>query len=431
MELNNTQHGIFKSPCHRPFFIAVHVGVGQHSAQKEKAYKTVMRQACRMGAEELQAAGDPLQAVVAAVSSLEDAPLGNAGLNSNLTVKGVVQCDASTMVGDGAFGAVGAVSGVTNPVRIAGELARQSREPMALGRVRPMFLAGDGAREWALEQGLSAAPSPEAASQWHITDAAQRRWQRYQRLIDEASQSQEAPSSAIGAQRLFKPEGEPGTTMTQDASPPAKRLRTDTTGSSRTATAQHQASASCEEDADCLAYDTVGAVCVDALGRVAASVSSGGIAMKTDGRVGEAAMFGSGCWAADAEPSPDRPAVACSVTGVGEAVMRAGLSRACAEALQVDAAAAAAEADARTSTVDAICGREIRDCVELGQPAGLPCPHRDCGVLAVRVSRSSGGAGGSGGVDVAGCGALGGNLGSQERSSSMAATAGAADEGGQ
>lgn len=98
MEHNNTQHGIFKSHGHRPFFIAVHVGVGQHSAQKEKAYKSgvilvhavsevsfhcalvlshrligaaVMRQACRMGAEELQAAGDPLQAVVAAVSSLE------------------------------------------------------------------------------------------------------------------------------------------------------------------------------------------------------------------------------------------------------------------------------------------------------------------------------------------------------------------------
>ena len=43
----------------------------------------------------------------------QDAPLGNAGLNSNLTVKGVVQCDASTMVGDGAFGAVGAVSGAS------------------------------------------------------------------------------------------------------------------------------------------------------------------------------------------------------------------------------------------------------------------------------------------------------------------------------
>ncbi len=102
-----------------------------------------MRQACRQAAQELHLSGDPLKAVVAAVSSLEvslmiscscsittasrlytskhesqgpnacmqDAPLGNAGVGSNLTVKGVVQCDASTMAGDGAFGAVGAVSG--------------------------------------------------------------------------------------------------------------------------------------------------------------------------------------------------------------------------------------------------------------------------------------------------------------------------------
>ena len=41
----------------------------------------------------------------------QDACIGNAGLGSNLTVKGAVECDASVMVGDGAFGAVGAVSG--------------------------------------------------------------------------------------------------------------------------------------------------------------------------------------------------------------------------------------------------------------------------------------------------------------------------------
>lgn len=86
-----------------------------------------------------------------------------------------------------------------------------------------------------------------------------------------------------------------------------------------------------------------------------------------------------------------RLAVACSVTGVGEAMMRAGLARARADALAADtetAGEAGALSDS-ASMVDAVCAREIRNRIEAGQPPRLPCPHRDCGVLAGRVSRSA------------------------------------------
>lgn len=51
-------------------------------------------------------------------------------------------------------------------------------------------------------------------------------------------------------------------------------------------------------------------------GRVGAGVSSGGIAMKTPGRVGEAAMYACGCWAVDADPPLDRSHLLFAVQGL-------------------------------------------------------------------------------------------------------------------
>ncbi|HWC27956.1 MAG TPA: isoaspartyl peptidase/L-asparaginase, partial [Solirubrobacteraceae bacterium] len=61
---------------------------------------------------------------------------------------------------------------------------------------------------------------------------------------------------------------------------------------------------------------TVGAVCLDAAGALAAATSTGGRVAKHPGRVGDSALVGAGTWA-------DRRTCAVSATGAGEAFMRA------------------------------------------------------------------------------------------------------------
>ena len=64
---------------------------------------------------------------------------------------------------------------------------------------------------------------------------------------------------------------------------------------------------------------TVGAVCLDADGLLAAATSTGGLQGQRPGRVGDSPVIGAGTWA-------DRH-VAVSCTGKGEAFVRAGAAR--------------------------------------------------------------------------------------------------------
>jgi beta-aspartyl-peptidase (threonine type) len=65
--------------------------------------------------------------------------------------------------------------------------------------------------------------------------------------------------------------------------------------------------------------ETVGAVCLDADGRLAAATSTGGLHGQRPGRIGDSPLIGAGTWA-DGH-------VAVSCTGQGEAFIRAGAAR--------------------------------------------------------------------------------------------------------
>jgi taspase (threonine aspartase 1) len=69
---------------------------------------------------------------------LENSPLTNAGYGSNLTYDGNVECDASVMDGSNLqYGAVGAITGVKNPIEVANYLCRFQTVNLGHGRVPP------------------------------------------------------------------------------------------------------------------------------------------------------------------------------------------------------------------------------------------------------------------------------------------------------
>ncbi|KYN19910.1 PREDICTED: threonine aspartase 1 [Trachymyrmex cornetzi] len=250
-------------------FIAVHVGAGQHSASLKEKYQKLCRDACKVGAQSLKSNGNVLDAVVEAVMILEDSPMTNAGFGSNLTLNGTVECDASVMDGSSLqYGAVGAVSGIKNPVLLAKRLCEQQSIKFAYGRIPPSFLVGNGAHIWAHEMGIQILP-PEQL----ISVKAQKIYKHYKRKLE---------SCSAEVQKCAK-----------------KRM------------------------------DTVGAICVDNSGNIAAACSSGGIILKYPGRVGQAGVWGCGTWAC----KDTSYSVGTSTSGCGEHLVRTSLARTIAEAI--------------------------------------------------------------------------------------------------
>lgn len=127
-----------------PALIA-HGGAGADPGDRA-TYRASLRGALVAGWTRIQAGASALDAVEACVAAMEDDPRFNAGYGSVLTEAGTVECDASIMEGERLrAGAVGAVSGVRNPIGLARRVLEEGRH---------VLLVGDGALAFAREQGL-------------------------------------------------------------------------------------------------------------------------------------------------------------------------------------------------------------------------------------------------------------------------------------
>ena len=129
----------------KKFAIAIHGGAGTilrslMTAEKEVAYTNGLTAAIEAGNSILEIGGSSLDAVEAAVKSMEDFPLFNAGRGAVFTNKGTHEMDASIM--DGNTLEAGAVSGISlakNPISLARAVKEKSGHVFLCGKEAEAF----------------------------------------------------------------------------------------------------------------------------------------------------------------------------------------------------------------------------------------------------------------------------------------------------
>jgi beta-aspartyl-peptidase (threonine type) len=158
--------------------LVIHGGAGVDrktmTAADEKEVRAAMTAALRAGHALLMQGKSSADAVVAALSILEDSPQFNAGKGAVFTHDGRNELDASLM--DGASGKAGAVAGVhriRNPIRLARAVMDHSQHVM---------MVGDGAEKFAQEQGFELVDP----SYFRV----EKRWEELQRALREDATGQ-------------------------------------------------------------------------------------------------------------------------------------------------------------------------------------------------------------------------------------------------
>lgn len=226
------------------FTIVIHGGAGtilksEISTGQEAAYKKALEAALEAGYATLKREQNAVNAVKAAVVSLEDNILFNAGKGSVFAKDGSQEMDAAIMDGKNCMaGAVCAVRNIRNPIELAHAIMTKSNH---------VILNGAGAFDFAKAQGVKTEPDEYFFSQF-----------RY----DQWKQMQGSDEAALDHNITLK-----------DKPPSVK-----TTGENKK-------------------FGTVGAVALDAHGNVAAATSTGGMTNKQFGRIGDSPIIGAGTYA--------------------------------------------------------------------------------------------------------------------------------------
>ncbi|ROL49582.1 Isoaspartyl peptidase/L-asparaginase [Anabarilius grahami] len=145
--------------------VVVHGGAGHIPKERAELSTIGVKEAARTGYVILQKGGSAMDAVVEAVTLMENNPRFNAGRGSVLNVKGEVEMDALVMDGRTlASGAVSAVRRVANPVQLA---------RLVMEKTNHLCLTAEGASKFARSMGV-----PEVPEESLITDYAKMRWKK-------------------------------------------------------------------------------------------------------------------------------------------------------------------------------------------------------------------------------------------------------------
>ncbi len=122
--------------------LVIHAGAGgrirELSTEEDRDFRAGLKAAYEAGDQLLSGGGSALDAVIAAVVSLEDCPLFNAGRGAALTLEGKAELDASVMTGDGQAGGVAGLTTIKNPVTLARTVMERTPHVLLAGNLEDL-----------------------------------------------------------------------------------------------------------------------------------------------------------------------------------------------------------------------------------------------------------------------------------------------------